>query len=112
MAPGYADIAGQYRERILNGGLSPGDSMPSLSEGVALHGVNRTTMVRAYEVLRQEGLIASQPGRGTVVTRRPRVVVTGAQRATRLDSGGPDLATGETVSNRAVADCTQRCKAR
>ncbi|SOD67464.1 GntR family transcriptional regulator [Streptomyces zhaozhouensis] len=100
---GYMDIAGHYRGEIANGQLKPGARMPSQREAARLHQVNLTTVIRAYEVLQREGLITTHVGRGTVVTARPKVVVTGAQRAARLDSGGPDLADGETVSGRSVA---------
>ncbi|MGW3297653.1 GntR family transcriptional regulator [Streptomyces xiamenensis] len=99
---GYADIAAHYRGEISAGRMTSGDAMPSQRDAAKLHGVNPTTIIRAYDVLRREGLIATHVGRGTVVTARPRVVITGAQRADRLDAGGADLAPTETVSGRSV----------
>lgn len=100
---GYAEIAAHYRKEIGEGRLAPGDPLPSYAAITSHFSVNRTTAIRAYDVLKAEGLIASTPGKGTVVLRRPRVVVTGAQRADRIDAGGPDYAPGETVTGRGVA---------
>lgn len=101
--PGYADIAAYYRKEVATGRMRPGDAMPSQRDAARRHGVNPTTIIRAYDVLRREGLISTHVGRGTVITARPQVVVTGAQRAARLDAGGPDLSDGETISGRSVS---------
>lgn len=91
---GYAEIAAHYREVIRQGDMRAGDAMPSYAQAVAAHGVNRTTIVRAYEVLKSEGLITSQPGRGTVVAPSP-VVISGADRLDRLQRTGRNRAHGE-----------------
>lgn len=93
---GYADIAAHYRQRILDGQLEPGDAMPTVNEVARDHGVARNTAVRAYELLKREGLISTRAGAGTVVTQRPSIVVTGADRLARGDAGGGHYAPGET----------------
>lgn len=93
-------VAGYYRRRIATGKLSPGAPMPTLTQVQADRGCSRNVAAAAYRMLRQEGLIATRSGSGTVVTARPRVVVTGAQRADRIDDGGPQFAPGETVTDR------------
>jgi GntR family transcriptional regulator len=94
---GYADIASHYREVIARGDLVPGDAMPSYTQAGDLHRVNRTTIVRAYDVLKNEGLIAAHPGKGTVVLRRPRIApATGVARIERRENGGENYAPGET----------------
>ncbi|MER6480925.1 GntR family transcriptional regulator [Streptomyces filamentosus] len=105
---GYADIAAHYRGVILSGEMKPGDAMPSYAQAVETHGVNRTTIVRAYDVLKSEGLIMSQPGKGTVVAKNS-VVITGAARVERMARNGLQYAHGETstghqVMRRSVAD--------
>jgi GntR family transcriptional regulator len=105
---GYAEIAAHYREVIRNGDLKPGDQMPSYSAAVEEHQVNRTTVVRAYDVLKAEGLIVSQPGKGTVVASSP-LVVTGADRVDRMSRNGRRYAPGESstahrVMRRSVYD--------
>lgn len=94
---GYADIATHYREVIAQGGLNPGDTMPSYAQAAEAHRVNRTTVIRAYDVLKSEGLITSHAGKGTVVTRRPHIApATGAARVARRERGGDNYAPGET----------------
>ena len=80
--PLYVQIRDQLRERILNGGLKPGDRLEPSRE----LGVHRTTVGNAYADLESEGLIQGTVGRGTFVTplgetlRSPRP---GARRPTQ-----------------------------
>ncbi|MEU9578818.1 GntR family transcriptional regulator [Streptomyces chilikensis] len=66
-APGYAEIAEHFRRQIRDGTLRPGDPMPSYADAEEQFGVARTTINRAYKVLKMEGLTLSTPGVGTVV---------------------------------------------
>lgn len=92
---GYAEIAAEFRQKITNGDMSPGDGMPSYKELSSLKSVNRTTAIRAYDVLESEGLIVRAPGKPAVVAHRPRVVVTGPGRLARMEKGGPQYEAGE-----------------
>jgi DNA-binding transcriptional MocR family regulator len=71
-------IRDQLRDRILNGGLKPGDRLEPSRELAHQLGVHRTTVGNAYADLESEGLIQGTVGRGTFVTplggtlRRPR----------------------------------------
>ncbi|MGA2986592.1 MAG: PLP-dependent aminotransferase family protein [Terriglobia bacterium] len=66
--PLYGQIRDQLRDRILNGGLKPGDRLEP-SRGLAHQlGVHRTTVGNAYADLESEGLIQGSVGRGTFVT--------------------------------------------
>ncbi|MGX2995183.1 GntR family transcriptional regulator [Streptomyces sp. JNUCC 64] len=69
--PKYEQIAAEIRGRIVRGELNAGDSLPSEREMTDRWSVSRPTIVRALQVLRQEGLIASRQGVGTTV--QPRV---------------------------------------
>jgi DNA-binding transcriptional regulator YhcF (GntR family) len=60
-------IAGALRERIASGALRPGDRVPSTRQLVRDWGVAMATASRALAVLRDEGLIVTRPGSGTVV---------------------------------------------
>lgn len=64
---GYAEIAANYRQRIQDGALRPGDTMPSLRQVCERYGVAQTTANRAYRVLKMEGLTIAKAGVGTVV---------------------------------------------
>lgn len=66
--PPYRQIAAQLRRRIEAGEFSPDvDPLPSRNEIKQETGVAETTVDRALEVLREEGLIYTVPGRGSFV---------------------------------------------
>lgn len=66
--PLYVQIRDQLRERILSGGLKPGDRLEPSRELAHHLGVHRTTVGNAYADLESEGLIQGSVGRGTYVT--------------------------------------------
>ena len=66
--PLYTQIRDQIRERILSGGLKPGDRLEPSRELAHHLGVHRTTVGNAYADLESEGLIQGTVGRGTFVT--------------------------------------------
>lgn len=65
--PLYRQIATVLRERIAGGDLPPGTRLPAERDLARALGVNRTTVVAAYDELEAEGLVDCRPGRGTVV---------------------------------------------
>lgn len=93
---GYAAVAAHYRRLIAAGDLNPGDTMPTVNAVAEEHDVARNTAARAYELLKREGLIDTNAGAGTVVSRRPRVIATGADRLARGEAGHSHYAPGET----------------
>jgi DNA-binding GntR family transcriptional regulator len=106
---GYAEIATHFRQQITDGELNPGDAMPSYTEASDQFGVNRTTVVRAYDILKSEGLIVSRPGKGTTVAARPSIVISGVDRLDRLNRTGRrygpgEDSTGHRVMRRSVYD--------
>lgn len=106
---GYAEIATHFRRQITDGELNPGDAMPSYTEAAEQFGVNRTTVVRAYDILKSEGLIVSRPGKGTTVAARPSIVISGVDRLDRLNRTGRrygpgEDSTGHRVLRRSVYD--------
>lgn len=64
---GYAEIAAHYRQKIQDGVLEPGATMPSLRQVCEHFGVANTTANRAYRLLKMEGLTLPKAGVGTVV---------------------------------------------
>src|SRR3954467_5496937 len=70
-APASARIAAQLRRRIASGDLPPGARMPSTRAIVQRYGVAMATATKVLTTLRQEGLIRSVPGVGTVVVGAP-----------------------------------------
>jgi GntR family transcriptional regulator len=65
---GLADqIVGQVRGALLSGSIKPGDRLPAARELARSLDVNMHTVLRAYAVLRNEGLIDLRRGRGAHV---------------------------------------------
>lgn len=69
-----AQIVDELRDAISSGTLAPGDRLPSEADLVEQHGLNRTTVRRALDELRREGLIVSSQGRGYFVPTHERLV--------------------------------------
>lgn len=65
--PLYEQILYQLRLLIEEQELSPGDQLPTTRQLAVQLGINFNTVARAYRVLDQEGLISTQPGRGSFV---------------------------------------------
>ncbi|TNE64767.1 MAG: PLP-dependent aminotransferase family protein [Alphaproteobacteria bacterium] len=66
--PLYMQIVHAVIHEIRRGRLSPGDFMPSSRELAESLGVNRKTIVLAYEDLIAQGWLASRGTRGTIVS--------------------------------------------
>jgi DNA-binding GntR family transcriptional regulator len=63
----YQQIADDLREAILSGRLADGARVPSEERLGQEHGVSRTTVRKAIEVLKGEGLVDVRAPRGTFV---------------------------------------------
>lgn len=66
--PGYRELADLVRLLVLDGRIPAGTRLPSERELTAVLPVSRTTVTRAYGVLREAGLLVSRRGSGSVVT--------------------------------------------
>ena len=66
--PPYQRIAASLRNRIESGDLAPGAMLPSLNRVAQEEGVSKGTVVRAFAVLRDAGLIRTVQGWGTFVS--------------------------------------------
>ncbi len=69
----YRQLADLLRAAILRGDYPPGSTFPSEPELAEQHGVSRPTINRALLVLRSEGLIRVERGRGTIVRSVPTI---------------------------------------
>jgi GntR family transcriptional regulator len=69
--PRYAQMVNIIQQRIDAGTYPPGTLLPSENQLIAEFGVSRTTVTRALNLLRQDGWIDSQQGKGTFVRGRP-----------------------------------------
>lgn len=66
-APPYARIVAEIRRRIADGELRAGDRVPSTRQIMQEWGVAMATASKALAALRQERLVHTRPGIGTVV---------------------------------------------
>jgi GntR family transcriptional regulator len=81
--PVYRQIAGVLRDAIERGELAPGDRLPSESELMRHFGVAQGTVRNALGLLRGEGLVVAEHGRGVYVRTRPRLRRLGHDRFAR-----------------------------
>ena len=66
--PIYAQIADSVRGDMLSGRIAPGAVLPPAREVATGLGANVHTVLRAYQLLRDEGLVDLKRRRGAVVT--------------------------------------------
>ncbi|MFG2057902.1 TetR/AcrR family transcriptional regulator C-terminal domain-containing protein [Micromonospora sp. NPDC048930] len=79
--PPYRRIAAEIRRRIDLGELRPGDPVPSARRLTREHGVAIATATKVLALLRDEGLVLTRPGAGTVVAPALRPSGLGASAA-------------------------------
>ncbi|WP_020663326.1 GntR family transcriptional regulator [Amycolatopsis benzoatilytica] len=93
--PAFRQVAADLREKIAAGRYAPGDQLPSEREMVETYGVSRPTVRDAVDMLRAEGLVTSEHGRGVFV-RPPasiqRIARSRLSRAARAKNRGAFLA--------------------
>ncbi|MFD5224849.1 GntR family transcriptional regulator [Microbacterium sp. NPDC058342] len=64
----FDQVAASVRSDILTGHLVPGDRLPSARDVAAALDINVHTVLRAYQQLRDEGLVDLRRGRGAVIS--------------------------------------------
>jgi DNA-binding GntR family transcriptional regulator len=90
--PKYAQVIDELRRRIESGEYPPGSLLPSEHQLSEEFGMVRATVVRALRLLRDDGWIETQQGKGSYVRGRPALADLNAQRP------------GEDALNRDEAD--------
>jgi DNA-binding GntR family transcriptional regulator len=78
--PKYAQVIAELQRRIESGEYPPGSLLPSEHQLSAEFAIARPTVVRALRVLRQEGWIDTQQGKGSFVRGRPALARAGTMR--------------------------------
>ena len=78
--PKYAQIIAEIQRRIESGEYPPGSLLPSEYQLSSEFGTARPTVVRSLRVLRQDGWIETQQGKGSFVRGRPALTGLEAQR--------------------------------
>jgi GntR family transcriptional regulator len=78
--PAYKQLADLLRQQIVAGELTPGAPLPSEARLMQELGVSRNTVRLAVQLLRSEGHVVTEHGRGTFVRARPPVRRLGPDR--------------------------------
>ena len=78
--PKYAQVIDELRRRIESGEYPPGSLLPSEHQLSEEFQIARPTVVRALRVLRQDGWIETQQGKGSFVRGRPALAGLESQR--------------------------------
>ena len=76
----YQQVADDLRDAIKRGEFGPGAMLPSQPELARRYGLNQTSINRAIAVLRAEGYVRVEHGRGAFVQEVPTV-----KRIRRID---------------------------
>lgn len=97
-----AELAAHFRREIEDGTLAPGQQLPSHRQVVEEFKTSPSTINKAWQILKTEGLIYTESGRGTFVTEQSDVAVTGAARLRRIERTGQPYAPGEMATKRWV----------
>lgn len=66
--PLFAQVAAAVRAEAAAGTLKPGEKLPPARDVAESLGINLHTVLRAYQDLRDEGLVDMRRGRGAIVT--------------------------------------------
>lgn len=87
--PTYRKIADELRALILSGKLRAGEKLKSENELKDQYATTRVTVRKALALLKADGLLVSEQGRGVFVRPRPNVqmLTTGANFRQRRDTG-------------------------
>lgn len=70
--PLFEQLAATIRSEVLRESISVGERLPAARDLATTLDINVHTVLRSYQLLRDEGLIELRRGRGAVVTDRAR----------------------------------------
>src|SRR5215475_15850220 len=76
----YRQIADAMRHLLVNGGLRPGDQVPTVRQVAIDLGVNFNTVAQAYRILEDEGWLELKRRRGATVLDRRKPAAPGKER--------------------------------
>lgn len=68
--PVYRQVINQVRHQVATGVLKPGERLPSVRELARFLDINVNTVQKAYQGLKQMGIITIRPARGAIVSTK------------------------------------------
>jgi GntR family transcriptional regulator len=80
----FEQIAASVRSEVLRGAVRAGEKLPAARELAVSLDINAHTVLRAYQALRDEGLVDLRRGRGAVITDHARDYAALAESLPRL----------------------------
>ncbi|MBV8812320.1 MAG: GntR family transcriptional regulator [Acidobacteriaceae bacterium] len=89
--PVYRQIIDQVTGGIASGALSPGDQLPTVRQLAVDLAINPNTVIRAYRELEIRGVLDTQQGTGTFISRQ-RIQRDDAERQRRLNQMVTEIA--------------------
>ncbi|MGK5520709.1 GntR family transcriptional regulator [Micromonospora sp. URMC 107] len=95
--PRYRAIAEDLMDRIREGTMPPGTFLPTESALTAEFRASRGTVRQAISILRDQGLVSTEHGRGTCVIGYPTALVGSTQISTRVVAADSRLARAFSV---------------
>ncbi|MBO4273923.1 UTRA domain-containing protein [Microbispora triticiradicis] len=101
--PKYAQLVQTLQRRIEAGDYPPGTLLPSENQLINEFGVSRPTVVAALRVLREQGWIESQQGKGRFVRGRPALASLEQPRPGHAYLTSAETASAELLEVGAVA---------
>lgn len=105
--PIYAQIADSVRADVASGRIGPGETLPPAREVATGLGINVHTVLRAYQQLRDEGLIDLKRRRGAVVTAAAAGVAELREEVRGLVERAAELGIGPALLAAVVSDTAQ-----
>jgi GntR family transcriptional regulator len=101
--PVYRQIIDQVTGGMAAGRLRPGAQLPTVRQLAVDLAVNPNTVMRAYRELEIRGILETQQGTGTFISRQP-VAVDEVERQRRLDQLAGEFAARAGAEGFAVRD--------
>lgn len=69
--PIYSQITEEVKHAVGVGAFKPGDPLPSIRTLAANLGINRNTVLKAYDILEREGYVETKKGSGSYISKAP-----------------------------------------
>lgn len=89
--PIYRQLRDRVVAMMLDGVLTEGDALPSMRAVAAEYRVNPLTVMKAYEMLVEEGLVEMKRGRGMFMNTGARAVLLKSERKRFLQEDWPRI---------------------